>query len=180
MPLTATSLSNLESLEKKLESQKAELRDLATMGTVITSIHDIDAILSVVMDMAVGLVNGEVGMILLEENSQLVSRISWGVSESFVRSLVYEDETDLVTYCFDNQKTAILNNLRLPLNSPTSKPFSYQCTQHDYTTNKIFSQPINLASSCEEFQIYSLANTSMIRTNLVHANSRIEILQTLF
>lgn len=113
MPLTATSLSNLESLEKKLESQKAELRDLATMGTVITSIHDIDAILSVVMDMAVGLVNGEVGMILLEENSQLVSRISWGVSESFVRSLVYEDETDLVTYCFDNQKTAILNNLHL-------------------------------------------------------------------
>ena len=113
MPLAATSLSKMESLEKKLESQKAELRDLATMGTVITSIHDIDAILSVVMDMAVGLVNGEVGMILLEENSQLVSRISWGVSESFVRSLVYEDETDLVTYCFDNQKTAILNNLHL-------------------------------------------------------------------
>jgi len=83
------------------------------MGTVITSIHDIDAILSVVMDMAVGLVNGEVGMILLEENSELVSRISWGVSESFVRSLVYEEETDLVTYCFDNQKTAILNNLNL-------------------------------------------------------------------
>lgn len=113
MPATVTSLSQRENLEKKLESQKAELRDLATMGAVITSIYNINAILSVVMDMAVGLVNGEVGMILLEENSQLVSRISWGVSESFVRSLVYEDETDLVTYCFNNQKTAILNNLDL-------------------------------------------------------------------
>ncbi|MEE8404578.1 MAG: GAF domain-containing SpoIIE family protein phosphatase [candidate division Zixibacteria bacterium] len=113
MPAAVTSLSQIETLEKKLESQKAKLRDLATMGAVITSIHDIDAILSVVMDMAVGLVSGEVGMIMLEENSELVARISWGIDEKFVRALVYKDEVNLAAYCFKNQKTAILNELCL-------------------------------------------------------------------
>ncbi|MEE8149908.1 MAG: GAF domain-containing SpoIIE family protein phosphatase [candidate division Zixibacteria bacterium] len=113
MPEAVTSLSQIETLEKKLESQKAKLRDLATMGAVITSIHDIDAILSVVMDMAVGLVSGEVGMIMLEENSELVARISWGIDEKFVRALVYKDEVNLAAYCFKNQKTAILNELCL-------------------------------------------------------------------
>jgi sigma-B regulation protein RsbU (phosphoserine phosphatase) len=113
MPAAVTDKKQIENLEIKLESQRAELRDLATMGTVITSIHDTNAILSVVMDMAIRLVEGEVGMIMLEENSELVARISWGVSESFVRSLIYEDEVDLATYCFKKKKTAILNELSL-------------------------------------------------------------------
>ncbi len=135
MPLAVTNLSKLESLEKKLESQKAELRDLATMGTVITSIHDIDAILSVVMDMAVGMVNGEVGMILLEENSQLVARISWGIDEDFVRALDYKNDLDLATYCFKNRETAILNELCLINN-------------HKLRVESVICVPIKTSSKC--------------------------------
>ena len=113
MPATVKNFRHLENLEKELEFKKAELRDLSTMGAVITSIHDIDAILSVVMDMAIGLISGEVGMIMLEENSELVARISWGIDEKFVRAVVYKDDLDLATYCFKNQKTAILNELCL-------------------------------------------------------------------
>lgn len=100
-----------DELEAKLASKKAELRDLATMGAVITSIHDINSVLSVVMDMAIRLADGEVGLILLDEDDELVLKVSWGVQESFVRSLVYRDNTDLATYCFQVRETIILNDL---------------------------------------------------------------------
>ncbi|MBU8934589.1 MAG: SpoIIE family protein phosphatase [candidate division Zixibacteria bacterium] len=100
-----------DELEAKLASKKAELRDLATMGAVITSIHEINSVLSVVMDMAIRLADGEVGLIMLEEEDKLVLKISWGVQESFVRSLVYRNNTDLPTYCYQNRETVILNDL---------------------------------------------------------------------
>lgn len=98
-------------LQTKLENTKAELRDLATMGTVITAIHEINAVLSVVMDMAVRLVHGEVGLIMLEENGELKNKISWGVSEKFAKTLMYRDNIDLPTYCFKNQEAVILSDL---------------------------------------------------------------------
>jgi sigma-B regulation protein RsbU (phosphoserine phosphatase) len=100
-------------LESRLESKKAELADLATMGAVITSIHEIDSVLTVVMDMAVRLVNGEVGAILLEDQSDLKVKISWGISEEFVHTLQYQDDMDLAAYCFKSGETVVLNELGL-------------------------------------------------------------------
>ncbi len=99
-----------------LAATRAELHDLATMGAVITSIHNIDAVLSVVMDMAVRLVNGEVGLIMLEENGELETRTAWGVDASFVRSLGYRDDTDLATWCHTNGQSVILNDLEIKSN----------------------------------------------------------------
>jgi len=98
-------------LENRLEFKKAELRDLATMGAIITSIHDISAILSVVLDMAVRLVKGEVGIILIDENGRLNARSSWGISEEFIHSLKYKDSLDLPTYVFQKKEIVILNHL---------------------------------------------------------------------
>ncbi len=98
-------------LENRLEAKKAELRDLATMGAVITSIREIDAVLSVVMDMAIRVVDGEVGLIMLEEDNELRIKISWGVSEEFVRSMMFTDEMDITSYCHSNGETIILNEL---------------------------------------------------------------------
>ncbi|MCK4605849.1 MAG: SpoIIE family protein phosphatase [candidate division Zixibacteria bacterium] len=103
----------LDELEERLEATQAELRDLATMGAVITSIHEINAVLSVVMDMAIRLVNGEVGLIALEDNDDLKVEISWGVSEEFAKSLMYLDDKDLPTYCFRIRETIILNELSM-------------------------------------------------------------------
>ena len=102
-------LARLDELEERLEATRAELRDLATMGAVITSIHEINAVLSVVMDMAIRLVDGEVGLIMLEDNDDLKVEISWGVSEEFARSLMYLDGKDLPTYCFRIRETVVLN-----------------------------------------------------------------------
>ena len=103
--------AQIETLEADLEYQKAQLRDLAMMGTIITSMHDIDAVLSVVMDMAIRLVDGEVGLIQMSEGGKLVTKISWGVDDSFVKMLRYKDEMDLPSYCFAHRETVILNGI---------------------------------------------------------------------
>jgi len=103
----------LDELETRLAATRAELRDLATMGAVITSIHEINAVLSVVMDMAIRLADGEVGLIMLEEEGELKVKISWGVSEEFIRTFSYKDDLDLPSYCFKDRQTIILNDLSL-------------------------------------------------------------------
>jgi len=111
MPAHVEIDDRLNELETKLEVTKAQLRDLATMGAVITSIHEINAVLSVVMDMAIRLADGEVGLIMLEDDHELKVKISWGVSEDFARSLIYRDGMDLPDYCFKIRQTVILNEL---------------------------------------------------------------------
>lgn len=105
--------SNNQDLESLFAAQKAQLSDLATMGAVVTSIHELDSVLSVVMDMALQLVKGEVGLLLIEENGKLRSRISWGVEESFVRSLKYKDDIDIVSYCFEHAESVMLCDLNV-------------------------------------------------------------------
>lgn len=114
--LRKTSAPAIDELEARLAVQKAKLRDLATMGAIVASILEIDAVLSVTMDMAIRLVDGEVGLIMLEEKGELNSRITWGVDGSFVKSLKYKDGIDPATYCFQNRTSLILSDLgiRLP------------------------------------------------------------------
>jgi sigma-B regulation protein RsbU (phosphoserine phosphatase) len=103
--------ARLEELEVRLDTTRAQLHDLAMMGAVVTSIQEIDAVLSVVMDMAIRLVNGEVGMIMLEDEEQLRVEVSWGVGEDLAKSLMYLDGMDLPTYCHRIGQTVVLNQL---------------------------------------------------------------------
>ncbi len=100
----------MNDLAAKLEAKKADLRDLATMGAVVTSIHEINAVLSVAMDMSIRLVNGEVGSILLESEGVLKNQISWGIREEFIQSLKYDDERDLSSHVYESREAVILSN----------------------------------------------------------------------
>ncbi|HPC10724.1 MAG TPA: SpoIIE family protein phosphatase [candidate division Zixibacteria bacterium] len=117
-----------EQLAASLAARIADLQDLATMGAVIASIHDIDAILSVVMDMSLRLVDGEVGAILLEKSGQLGIEISWGVQEGLIPKLPGGETAeellpageaappggmDLPTRVLASGQTVILNDLSL-------------------------------------------------------------------
>ncbi len=106
-------VSEIEDLEIKLSSTKAQLRDLATMGAVITRIQEMDAVLSVVMDMAVRLVNGEVGIILKGAGEELIPVVSWGVSGDFIKALHYEDGIDIATYSYINRQSIVLSELQI-------------------------------------------------------------------
>lgn len=106
-----TLAEQVNELEAKLEATQAQLRDVATMGAIITSIQEIDAVLSVVMDMSIRLVNGEVGLIMLAEEEELRLKIAWGLDEAFARRLSYRDNLDLPTYVFRSREPVILNEL---------------------------------------------------------------------
>ncbi|MCP4634307.1 MAG: PP2C family protein-serine/threonine phosphatase [candidate division Zixibacteria bacterium] len=109
-------------LESKLEKSRLKVNDLATMGTLIASILDIDTILSVVMEMSIRMVDGEVGLIQLQEEDELVSKISWGVDNTLIKNIIYKDDLDICSYCFKNQESVVFSDFNLNLPSgPTIK-----------------------------------------------------------
>jgi len=97
-------------LESRLEKSRLKVHDLATMGTLIASILDIDTILSVVMEMSIRMVEGEVGLIQLYEENELRSKISWGVDDTLIKSIIYRDNLDISSYCFKHQESAVFSN----------------------------------------------------------------------
>ena len=104
---------SIEELESRVAELEGQLDDLATMGTVIASILEIDAVLSVTMDMALRLVDGEVGLVLIGEDGELKPKVTWGVGEAFVKSMMYEEGLDLASYCFNHGETVMLADLEL-------------------------------------------------------------------
>jgi sigma-B regulation protein RsbU (phosphoserine phosphatase) len=122
-------------LETRLEETKSELRDLATMGTLIASILDIETILSVVMEMSIRAVEGEVGVIQLAENGELVSKITWGVDDTIIKSIIYRDDHDISSYCYEKQIPIVWNGYTRRL---------------DYgpTINSIMALPIKSRARC--------------------------------
>ena len=113
MRFALTANPRVEELEARLEVQRAQLCDLTTMGAVIAGIHEIDAVLSVVMDMAIQLVDGEVGAILFHDGEKFVTKTSWGITEKFLGRLTTADDQPLVQHCFDTGTPIILNDLQM-------------------------------------------------------------------
>lgn len=106
----------LDELERKLESTRSKMTDLGTMGTLITSIPETSTILSVMMEMAVRMVDGEVGLIQLKnQEGELLSQITWGVDAHLVRNIIYKDNLDISTYCFLKQTSVMMNDVSMIL-----------------------------------------------------------------
>lgn len=99
-------------LESKLEKSRLKVHDLATMGTLIASILDIETILSVVMEMSIRMVEGEVGLIQLFENNELKSKVTWGIDDTIVKNIRYRDNQDISDYCYSKQESAIYNDFK--------------------------------------------------------------------
>jgi phosphoserine phosphatase RsbU/P len=96
-------------LESRIEDQSSKLNDVATMGLMITSLLDIEKVLSAMMDMATRTVNGEVGCIMLQEKGSLQTKISWGLDDRIVKSIKLENEVDIGTWAFQTGETIIIN-----------------------------------------------------------------------
>lgn len=102
-------------LESRLEETSLKLSDLSTMATLVTSLLDIESILSVAMEMAIRMAGGEVGAILIEENNELVSRITWGVDDALVKSIRYRDGEDVASFAFHKQTPVVENAYNFPV-----------------------------------------------------------------
>jgi sigma-B regulation protein RsbU (phosphoserine phosphatase) len=118
-------------LQNQLECRKSELSDIASMGIMLTSMLNIDAILSAMMEMSLRIVSAEVGCILLQEDGHLATRTSWGVDASVIRKIRLEKDIDIAEWTFQASETVIINDFPLGsqsapvINSVLSVPISY-------------------------------------------------------
>jgi sigma-B regulation protein RsbU (phosphoserine phosphatase) len=116
VPAKSSTEDRIFELESKLEKSSLRVSDLATMGSLIASIFDINTILSVVMEMSIRMVEGEVGLIQLAEEDELRSKIAWGIDDTLIKNIIYKDSQDISSYCFMKQESVVANkyNLNLP------------------------------------------------------------------
>ncbi len=106
------SLENkLIDLDLQLESKNNELMEMARVGAMITSILDLDGILSAMMEMSLRLLHAEVGCILTwEEDSEPLTKISWGIDYSLIKMFKLEGEMDIAQWTKGSGETVIIND----------------------------------------------------------------------
>lgn len=99
----------IQKLEEKLEIQSNRIRDIATLGTVLTSILDLNQILSALMEMSIEMVDAEVGAIIISEGGKSATKVSWGVGEETLDSIKTEDGKGIVEWTLQSKKTLLLD-----------------------------------------------------------------------
>jgi sigma-B regulation protein RsbU (phosphoserine phosphatase) len=112
--------TRLVDLEIQLEAKNNELFEIARVGAMITSILDLDGILSVMIEMSLRLLHAEVGCILtLEENKdEPTTKISYGVDYNLIKMMKLEDEMDIAQRAGESGETVIVNDFPPETNIP--------------------------------------------------------------
>jgi sigma-B regulation protein RsbU (phosphoserine phosphatase) len=111
-----------QKLEEKLEIERSRIKDIATLGAVLTSILDLNQVLSALMEMSIEMVNAEVGAIILLEESKLVTKVFWGVGENTLDSIKTQDGKGIVEWTLESGQTLLINDAHInqsPLSVPT-------------------------------------------------------------
>jgi len=92
-------------LEVKNAEQANKYSDISTIGTVITSIMDLDRILPVVMESLLSIINAEVGrMVIYDDNGKVASSISWGISEEITDAIVNNENVNICDYIYKTRE----------------------------------------------------------------------------
>ena len=81
------------------------------MGLMITSIVDLESVLAAMMEMAIRTAGGEVGCIILKEDGQLRTRVSWGVDRTTLAAIQMEGDVDIVEWILKSGETAVINDV---------------------------------------------------------------------
>lgn len=136
-------------LETLLQTKTAQLEDSTTMGLMLTTMLDIEKILSAMMEMAIRTVNAEVGCIMLKDGDTLKTRISWGLDDHVVSSVRIDDDLDIANWVFREGRGIVLsefppqNNFAGQISSAMAVPL----TTHEKTigvvviVNKVTGDP---------------------------------------
>ncbi|MCH9031117.1 MAG: SpoIIE family protein phosphatase [candidate division Zixibacteria bacterium] len=105
----ASASEKILQLEIELDRQSQKLSDLGMMGAVIASMLDNEQALPVVMEMALRSVGAEVGAILMEEGSELVTRVGWGIDDVLLRSIQLETGEHISDIYNDSEEAILIN-----------------------------------------------------------------------
>jgi phosphoserine phosphatase RsbU/P len=92
----ALDTSSIAVLEDRLIAQADRFEEIYRVGTVITSLLDLDRVLATVMESALAMTSAEVGQIaIFKDDSNAGIDISWGLSKTVVNQLVNQQGIDL-------------------------------------------------------------------------------------
>lgn len=89
----------ISDLEDNLAQQANKFTDISRIGTVITSIFDLDRILPMVMESALTLSKAEVGqMIVFNDDGSIEDSVCWGISQEVTKLIRNKDNICLWDY----------------------------------------------------------------------------------
>jgi len=105
-------IRNISDLEDKLAKQVNLFADISRIGTVITSIFDLDSILPMVMESAITMVKAEVGqMVVFEKNGEIEGSVCWGITKEVTGSIRSNDDICLWDYIFEKKEWLKISDL---------------------------------------------------------------------
>lgn len=177
------SLENkLSELDIQLESKNTELFELARVGAMITSILELDGILSCMMEISLRLLNAEVGCILLwdNEDAEPVTKVSWGVDYEFIKKTRHENNHNIASWVRSTGEMLVINdyphnqNLPFELNSVMAAPIN--CRQKTigalFAINKTDPSGFNvddrkILETLVNFASVAIQNSKLLRESII-------------
>jgi sigma-B regulation protein RsbU (phosphoserine phosphatase) len=105
-------IRNISDLEDKLAKQVNLFTDISRIGTVITSIFDLESILPMVMESAITMVRAEVGqMVVFKENGGIEDSVCWGITREVTGSICNNNDVCLWDHIFDKKEWLKISDL---------------------------------------------------------------------
>ncbi len=105
--------NKLIELEGQLQSKNLQLEYVATTGLMLTSLLDIEKVLSAMMEMAIRTVSGEVGCILLERDGGLEAKISWGLDQNIVETITTPGGENIASLARQAGRAVVMNDIAI-------------------------------------------------------------------
>ena len=108
-------------LAKEIEELNFRLENLGRIGAMITSILDIDTILSVLLEVSLQIVDGEVGGILIMENGKLMPKIAMGLETEYTNEWRVKGRGSLLEILMAQNEVICLENAEDELETDNDK-----------------------------------------------------------
>ncbi len=104
-------LSLIKYYENSLVTSKMQLDFLNEIGDILGN-FDLQIVLTKILENAVNLVDGDVGVIFLFENNKLIEKISWGVPKDVLTKIINKfTNNSVIDEIYNNKETLLIENL---------------------------------------------------------------------
>ncbi len=117
----------ISQLEDKLEDQISKVIELSRIGTVFTSILDLEVVLPMVIETAVSMVRGEVGELVIYGKQGGVRSVSWGLSAEITSLIKTESGKNIYEHVRESGESLAMGKIAFdPELSPSHRNVNIQ------------------------------------------------------
>ena len=101
----------LANIEDQLDDQINKIVDLSRVGTVFTSLFNLDLILPMVIETALRIVKGEVGEVIIFDRDGELKSVNWGLSPEITRKIKTDKGINVIDHFRNSGEALIINDL---------------------------------------------------------------------